>query len=209
MLFSALATFIAYGALLGYKKIAKSVDKSTPIIIIAVSLIIILITTLIIIPLCLLYKEGYIVNFDNLKIIYSIKDFKNAIFKDLIVSLIFTIIGISGIISKIKQEVNPSYELSKENSDIECVKAAFKKYDAMNKYKTTSKENILILINNNNALFNKLVIQQIIRKYRGNYYFCEKSENNLMYRFSLIYVKIILFVIIIFIVFLLLFSFIN
>lgn len=212
MLFSILAAFIAFGALLGYKKLGGPVDKKTPVIIIIVSLIVIVVTTLIIIPLCLLYREGFIVNLHNLETIYNMPKFEEGIIRDLIVSIFFTILGISGVISNLKQEVDPNYvpvqnvNLANNQANIENVKKAFMKYHAMDKFSATSKENILIEINNDLKLFKQLKMQQIIKKYRGNYYFSEKAEKSLLYRFAILYLKImgiivIIAIIIFFIVF--------
>ncbi len=203
MLFAVLAAFIAFGALLGYKKLGGPVDKKTPIIIIVVSLIVIVVTTLIIIPLCLLYKEGFIVNLHNLKTIYNMPKFQEGIAQDLVVSVIFTILGISGVISNLKQEVDPNYvpqqniNFANNQANIENVKKAFMKYHAMDKFNTTSKENILVEINNDIRLFRQLKMQQIIKKYRGNYYFSEKAEKSLLYRFAILYLKIMGIIVII------------
>lgn len=198
MLFSILATFIAYGALLGYKKFGGEINKDTKGVIISVSLIVITITTLIIIPLCLLYNEGYIVSFKNLKLIYSISEFKIIILRDLIVSIVFTIIGISGVISKLKSQVDEDVS-NKKLGELEKVKIAFQKYNATNKYSAVDKYSILNLINNDKALFNRLLISQIIKKYHGKYYFSEKAEKNTLYRFFSLYLKILAILMIIFI----------
>lgn len=197
MLFSVLAAFIAFGALLGYKKFGGVVDKKTPIIIVVVSLIVIVVTTLIIIPLCLLYREGYIVSWHNLEFIYNNdQQFKSGIIMDLIVSIFFTMLGISGVISKLKQEVDPNYvptqnaNIVNNQANIEKVKKAFLKYHAMDKFSATSKENILNAMDNDTKAFNQLKMQQIIKKYRGNYYFSEKAEKSLLYRFAILYIKI-------------------
>lgn len=197
MLFSVLAAFIAFGALLGYKKFGGVVDKKTPIIIVVVSLIVIIVTTLIIIPLCLLYQEGYVVSWHNLEFIYNNnQQFKSGIIRDLIVSIFFTMLGISGVISNLKQEVDPNYvptqnvSLANNQANIEKVKQAFLKYHAMDKFSATSKENILRAIDNDTKLFKQLKMQQIIKKYRGNYYFSEKAEKSLLYRFAILYLKI-------------------
>ena len=203
MLFSILAAFIAFGALLGYKKFGGIVDKKTPVIIVVVSLIVIVVTTLIIIPLCLLYRDGYIASWHNLEFIYNNdQQFKSGIIRDLVVSIFFTILGISGVISKLKQEVDPNYvstqnvNLANNQANIEKVKNAFLKYHAMDKFSATSKENILREIDNDTKVFNQLKMQQIIKKYRGNYYFSEKAEKSLLYRFVILYVKIMAVIII-------------
>lgn len=197
MLFSILAAFIAFGALLGYKKFGGIVDKKTPIIIVIVSLIVIVVTTLIIIPLCLLYKEGYIVSWHNLEWLYNYNPtFKSGIIRDLMVSIFFTILGISGVIANLRQQVDPNYvpvqnvNVANNQANIEKVKNAFLKYHAMDKFSATSKENILSMIDNDTKAFNQLKMQQIIKKYRGNYYFSEKAEKNLFYRFVSLFLKI-------------------
>lgn len=214
MLFSILAAFIAFGALLGYKKFGGVVDKKTPAIIIIVSLIVIIVTTLIIIPLCLLKQNGFIVSWNNLEFIYNNEKFREAIMHDLIISILFTILGISGVISKLKQEVDPNYiptqnaNLANNQANIEKIKNAFMKYHAMDKFSATSKENILAEINNDLRLFKQLKMQQIIKKYHGNYYFSEKAEKSLLYRFATLYFKI-LGIIAIIIIFVLLIVFMN
>lgn len=204
MLFSVLAAFIAFGALLGYKKFGGVVDKKTPIIIVIVSLIVIVVTTLIIIPLCLLYKEGYIVSWNNLEWLYNYNPtFRSGIIRDLMVSIFFTILGISGVIANLRQQVDPNYvsvqnaNLANNQANIEKVKNAFLKYHAMDKFSATSKENILSMIDNDTKAFNQLKIQQIIKKYRGNYYFSEKAEKSLLYRFAILYFKIMAVIIIV------------
>lgn len=190
MLFSILASFIAYGALLGYKKIVGETDKNTPLIITIVSILVIIITTLIIIPLCLLYREGFSVDFDNLKIIYGITRFKEAIIHDLIISVFFTFLGISGVVSKLKSEVDPNYNKKLEivKNNVEKIKSIFLKHNATDKFNTISIDKIL-LDDNDKKLFKQLRCQQIIRKYKGNYFYSEKAEKSPLYRFSILYLK--------------------
>ena len=191
MLFSILATFIAYGALLGYKKFGGEINKDTKGVIISVSLIVITITTLITL-------ENKNPQRKNLKLIYSISEFKIIILRDLIVSIVFTIIGISGVISKLKSQVDEDVS-NKKLGELEKVKIAFQKYNATNKYSAVDKYSILNLINNDKALFNRLLISQIIKKYHGKYYFSENAEKNTLYRFFSLYLKILAILIIIFI----------
>ena len=199
MIFSILAAVIAYGALLGYKKVVGQPDKTAPIIITIISLLVVVISTLLIIPCCLLYKEGFTVNLDKLQMLYQNSEFSSAIICDLIVSVFFTFLGISTVISKLKMEVDPVYadkvnnvnKLKLDNQkNVEEVKKAFMTYHAMDKYSATSKENILREIDNNELIFKNLKLQQIIKKVNGNYYFSEKAEKSLFYRFVILYLKI-------------------
>ncbi len=105
MLLSLLAALIAFGVNYGYRLLKGKVDTKLPIIITVTSLMIVVVVTTVVIPLLLLHKEEYIVSFDNLRILYENSDYRSAVLRDLVISIIFTFLGISGIVSKIKTEV--------------------------------------------------------------------------------------------------------
>lgn len=106
MMLSILAFVIGYGALYGYKLFHGVVDKNTSCIITIVSLISVTIATLVVIPLWILHNNGYVISFENLSNLYTMSAFKSAILRDFVISIVFTLLGISGVISKIKQEVS-------------------------------------------------------------------------------------------------------
>lgn len=106
MILSPLATLIAFGAVKGYYLCQGKTIKQLPMIIIILSISIVSVATLVIIPLLLLMQEGYTVNFQNLKVLYTSSEFSSAIIKDYVISLIFTVLGISGVIHKIKKELS-------------------------------------------------------------------------------------------------------
>lgn len=106
MMLSLLAILIAFGAFYGYKLFKGKIDKKLPIIISVVSIIAISIATLIIIPGALLIEAGVDANIENFKILYEDSDFFSAIMKDYVVSIIFTIIGISGVVINLKKQLN-------------------------------------------------------------------------------------------------------
>lgn len=106
MILSLLAIIIAMGALKGYQLCKGKINKSLPLIITIISLICVSVSTLIIIPCLLLSKQGATVNIDTLKFLYSYGDFTSAIMKDYIISVLFTFLGISGVISNIKKQLN-------------------------------------------------------------------------------------------------------
>lgn len=81
-------------------------SKSTPYIIAISSIASMTLATLVIIPLLEVAKEGYGISFELVKYLYNTKEFLTAIITDYIVSIIFTILGISGIIAKLKKEVS-------------------------------------------------------------------------------------------------------
>lgn len=106
MMLSILAFVIGYGALYGYKLFHGIVDKNTSWIITIVSLISVTVATLVVIPLWILHNQGYVISFENLSNLYTMSAFKSAILRDFVISIVFTLLGISGVISKIKQEVS-------------------------------------------------------------------------------------------------------
>ena len=119
MILSLLAIIIAFGALKGYQLLKGYEDNKLPIIIVIISLVCVTISTLVIIPLLLLAKEGYAVSFESLKILYTSSEFFGAIIKDYIISIIFTLLGISGTIANIKKSVNINSNVEVNNNNID------------------------------------------------------------------------------------------
>ncbi len=105
MILSVLAFIIAFGVNYGYRLLKGKVDKHLPLIITITSIAIVVVVTTVIIPLLLLQKEGYYANFYNLQLLYSDSTYVTAVLKDLVISVIFTFLGISGIVRQIKDEV--------------------------------------------------------------------------------------------------------
>ena len=105
MILSVLAFIIAFGVNYGYRLLKGKVDKHLPLIITITSIAIVVVVTTVIIPLLLLQKEGYYANFYNLQLLYSDSTYVRAVLKDLVISVIFTFLGISGIVRQIKDEV--------------------------------------------------------------------------------------------------------
>ncbi len=105
MILSILAFIIAFGVNYGYRLLKGEVNKHLPLIISITSIAIVVVVTLVIIPLLLLQKEGFAANMKNLQILYNSSEYVGAITKDLVISVLFTFLGISGIVRQIKQEV--------------------------------------------------------------------------------------------------------
>lgn len=220
MILSALAILIAIGALKGYQIFKGSIDKKLPVIISIISLLVVIITTLLIIPMLLIVKDGYEPSIANLKLLYDSTDFTAAIIHDLVISIIFTILGISGVVANVNKQIkNSSVPLNEikisstlsnpetnanQKQVIHNVKDVFIKYDALNKENAIDKNTILTELQeleNGKQLFNTLKMQQIIRKTKGKYYFSEKAENSVGHRFILLFGKIMLFVLAVAIIF--------
>ena len=70
-------------------------------------IIVITVATFLIIPACLLANEGYAISSYNFSLLFSSSEFMSAIVKDYVVSLIFTTLGISGVIANLKKKFQP------------------------------------------------------------------------------------------------------
>lgn len=105
MILSILAVVIALGALKGYQILKGKIDNKLPIIISIISIVCVTISTLVIIPFLLLAKEGIETSLENFEMLYYYEPFLKGIIKDYVISLIFTFLGISGVIGHIKKQV--------------------------------------------------------------------------------------------------------
>ncbi len=216
MILSALAIIIAIGALKGYQIFKGTIDKKLPFIIAIFSLLAVIVATLLIIPMLLIIKDGYAPTIANFQLLYSSNTFTSAIIHDLIISVIFTILGISGVVANVNKQIkssntplneikisstlsNPEANINQEEV-VHSVKDIFVKYNATSKENAIDKDTILLELQeleNGKQLFNTLKTQQIIRKTKGKYYFSEKNEQSVGRRFITIFGKIMLFIILV------------
>lgn len=206
MIFSALAIIIALGVLKGYQLFNGKIDNKLPIIIIIISCLCVTVSTILVIPCLLLSTENIPVTLDNLSRVYSYSQFMNAMIKDYIISLVFTFLGIAGVVKNVKNQIEEgktenikvefnnlsSQELKKEN---EKIKKQFLKLNATDKYNAVEKKQI----NSDAKCFNNLKRAGIIKKYKDKYYYSENDEKRPFVRFLKIYFKVLLIIIIIFI----------
>lgn len=105
MLLSLLALLIALGVLKGYQLLKGKMTKKVPIFIIVISLLVVIVTTLVIIPALLINQEGVPVTIDSFKLLYGYKPFADAIMRDLLISIIFTVLGISGTVANLRRSI--------------------------------------------------------------------------------------------------------
>lgn len=211
MILSLLAIIIGFGVLKGYQLFRGKVDSKLPIIVMIVSLICVTVSTLIIIPLLLLNKEGISMSFENLKYLYEYDKFFDAVMKDYMISILFTFLGVGGVVSNIKKQIyegkTDNIKIStnnlNNNEDIQKIKDVFIKLNALDKDSAISKESLFMELNDSNMkmLFDRLKLQQIIVKYKGNYYFSIKNEKSFFRRFIKLYLKIMLVIILVTILF--------
>ncbi len=190
MIYSVLAIIIALGAFYGYKISKAKIDKKVPVIIAIESIICVTVATLVVIPILLVAKEGLGISTESLKYLYSNEEFKAAIIQDYIVSFVFTILGISGIIANLNRQIKNGVD-SKEikvmanepevsEEAIQKIKETFVKFNAMDEMHTITKKEVLneIEVNDKELMFNYLQNRGIIKKKKGKFYFSEEAEQN-------------------------------
>ena len=185
MIVAILAIPIALGVEFGYRKLNGERNKKLPIIIAVITIVDIIILCSICIPAAIIAREGYPITIFNFRMLYSNSEFMRALLGDLVVSVAFGILGIGGVIGKIKREVDPESAkkmddmVSKFESDKQKIIDCFIENSAINKESAISVDKINLVIESDKALkaaFNNLKITSIIRKYKGKYYYSEKSN---------------------------------
>ena len=183
---SLLAFIIGTGALLFYKLFGGKVDKKTPTIILIISLLSVTIATFVIIPFFLLLKEGYGFDLEMFKTLYTINNFVSGIIKDYFISIVFTLLGISGILKSINNEV---YGVSDDADDIlaktfddqiECLRDVFNKYDAKCKKNAIPKSVLLTSLKykNNISFVNEMEKRGIVVNNFNKCYLDEDAIEN-------------------------------
>ncbi|MBP3634940.1 MAG: hypothetical protein J6J17_00575 [Bacilli bacterium] len=201
-MFSLIAIFIGLGASFGYKKLGGVMNKKTPIIIGAISVVVVVVATLLVIPCMLILKEGYSLNGYTFELLYSNSNFTKAITHDLLVSIFFVILGIIPVINNIKREVGievkSEVDAAKRNENISKMKEIFKKYNAFNKESAVSYDEIKENFNDEDEkIFKQVKSMLIIKKYKDKYYFSEKNEKTPGLGSLILSFKIILIVIVV------------
>lgn len=186
---SILALLIAFGAFKFYKLFGGIVTKKTGLIITIISLLTVTFLTLVVIPNMLLLKDGYLINLSNFKILYNSKDFVSSLMRDYAISLVFTGLGISGIIANINKEAyikNTKTEeeyLDNKDSDeqIKEIRKIYEKYNAINKENAIPNSVLFSEMNaiNKNLLLNKIINDGLIVKHKGKTYFDIEADEDI------------------------------
>lgn len=186
---SILALLIAFGAFKFYKLFGGIVTKKTSIVITIISLLTVTFLTLVVIPNMLLLKDGYLISLSNFKILYNSKDFVLSIMRDYVISLVFTGLGISGIIANINKEAyikdtgtEKEYLDNKDNDEqIREIRKIYEKYNATNKENTIPNSVLFGEMNaiNKNLLLNKFINDGLIVKHKGRTYFDIEADEDI------------------------------
>lgn len=208
MIYAILSIVIVLGGFYGYKLTKAKIDKKLPIILSIVSFISITVTMFIFIPLAWMAKEEIPITMDNFMFMYQYDEFTGAIIGDYIISLLFCILVISGIIYNLNKQIKQGVDskdikiltqdasndaFSKE--DIEKVKNIFEKNDAMDKKHLITRELVMEDIekefgaDKGNKIFEYLKAEKIIKKKSSKFYFSEKAQNSAFYRYGLTNLK--------------------
>ena len=111
MLLSLLAMVIALGASFGYKKIGGKMNNAYPISVAVLSVLIVIVVMTVVIPLALIANEGFDASWYNFSLLYSNQEFVSALAKDTAVALLFTALGIAGVVKQAKMETIPKEEV--------------------------------------------------------------------------------------------------
>lgn len=167
---SILALLIAYGSLLFYKKFGGVITKKTSVLITISSLLAITVSTFLIMPILLIAKEGNGLDLSYLEVLYASKEFTSALTHDYIISVIFTFLGIGGIITNINKEAytnkidtntssaTPEEDITKATLEeqIKYIEKIYEKYDAFSKEKAVPSNVITLDLSNKVSLFYKM-----------------------------------------------------
>ena len=184
MIWSLLAFFVAMAALKGYELFKGKIDKKLPFIIAGVSIIAITVATLLVIPNLLLIKEYGTTSLANFKMLYADSEFSAALIGDYIMSLLFTVLGISGTIATInkqvkegKTKINLNYIEEKVSAEEkEKIKGVFVKYNALDKKNAISKEIVDRELADSLDAVKYLTSVGIIKVTKKKYYFVENFD---------------------------------
>ena len=182
MILSLLAIIVAMGVLKGYQLLNGKVDKKLSLIVVIISLICITIATLFIIPGLLVVQNDASFTIENIIYLYSNSDFVSAIMRDYAVSVLFTFLGISGVVTSIRNQIN--YSDSKDDIKFNFNNGNnMKDKDKLREYfvsKNAIDENNMIEITNESGInINTLVLltnQGIVIKKDNKYYFSLEQE---------------------------------
>ena len=199
MIVAILATLIAGGAFIGYKIFKGKIGKALPVIITVISILTVALVTLVICPMILLLKEGLDISIFNLKMIYSINEMKNAIIHDLIISFLFTILGIAAVVRSISLQIkngassdkikfNTNAMIEEQRKEVreacETIKKVCTSLNCINKENTVTKQEIMNELEMTHNVGHKKVKQyfaiaigaKLLKKYKRKYYYDETDE---------------------------------
>ena len=117
MMYSLLAILIVLCSFYGYKLTKAKIDKKVPVILSIASFISITVTMFVIIPMCLMAKEGMPISMEDFVTLYQYDEFTSAMIQDYIVALLFCLVVIGGIVYNLNKQIKEG----KESKDIKLL----------------------------------------------------------------------------------------
>ena len=158
MIVSYLALIIGFGILLGYKMVNKKVYRTNKFVIylFVTAILIIVVDTLIVIPVISLLRENLNISIELLMYLYSNKEVFSGVIGDLVISVLFTIIGVFPIINKLGTEGMGEQKKVTYEEFVQKVKEIYEKHDALQKENAVENEIInkeIEELNLNNTLY--------------------------------------------------------
>lgn len=191
MMLSALSIVIAAGEFYGYKLFNGKITKKLPITIMILAILIVALTTLVIIPAFLIMNEGVNVTIESIKTLYQNEQFSQAIIKDSIVAIVFTLLGASVITANIKRQLqngniddidlsNSKEAEALKKDAIKKIKPIFEKFNAMEKEHGILKDELNAEVEKDEELktaLNTLKAYKIVKKSSGRFYYSTESED--------------------------------
>ena len=203
-LLSAAAIPIAMGVNFGYRKFGGDVDKKLPFIVAILSILIVCFITLVVMPMLLVHRNIGAFDFVTLARFYQSSSFVGDLIKDLIISIIFTGLGIAGVVGTVWAEVSGESDSEYTNPYVAAIEATkaltdkvkevFVSRNALDKNTVLYKEDLdeIFADKELKKMFNRLVIQQTIKKKSKGYYWSERAEKSWFYRFITLFAKVML-----------------
>lgn len=201
MVIAAIAALIAGGAFLGYKIFRGKVGRYLPAIITVVSLLIVISITTIVCPIILMIKSSYPITFENwLGLFTDVRaEIRLAIIEDTAIAIIFTILGVWGLMRLIRQKLKDAineedkspkrqkaYQKLREKllEQTETVKKVCSTMSAMSQENAVTKKEILNAMKTACGLktrkakkyFKMALSYKLLKKYNGKYYYDETDE---------------------------------
>ena len=184
---SILAFLIAICSLKGYQIFGGIKTKNTRYLIIIFSVIGVTIATFILIPILYNLKNGLGLSIESFKDLYINNNYLTSIIGDYIISLLFTLLGISGVIKSLKDETTTNNLNNYTKDDIETITKVFKDKNALSKNNSITKWEFEkeIDLNKYKDLIDNLKLQGVIIG-SNKLYLEEKSLSDPMYANSVL-----------------------
>lgn len=197
-----LSMFIALGSYYGFKLTKNKIDKRFPKAVYVSTIIVVTVSLLLIMPITSQLLHGYSISFAWFTEMFKNWNLFSGFLFNYIVSIGMAFIGAIGVVATVnkKEYEKKTYGETKlkdifgyksvSAEELQKIKDTFNKNNAMTKENAIEKEKIIAELSENMVearaiqIFNLICDQQIIRKYKGKYYFSEKAQNDEFYRNS-------------------------